>query len=100
MSKENFGNALIAALLSSFEYAYARHSRGESLESIMIDHDIVSAGSDIQEPIVKLHRKAIRSACQAFDAGVAMAEGKAFLYKRMKAMVAEHIAKEDENTKP
>jgi hypothetical protein len=91
MNKEQFGTALVSAVLSSFEYAYTRHARGESLESILIDHDIVSAGSNIKEPVVKLHRKAIRSACEAVDAGVPLNEAGAFLYKQMRDRIDQFV---------
>jgi len=85
LSKEEFGKALIEAVLESFRAAYLRHRRGESLESILILHDIVAAGSDVDPTIVRLHQRAIKSACAAVDNDVEHGEASRYLRKQMEA---------------
>jgi hypothetical protein len=82
---QRFGLSLIAELCQTFEFAYTAHQRGKSELELLIPHDIIAAGTDTDPVIVSAHRKAIRSAVDAFDKGVPMAMARAYMEKQLRA---------------
>lgn len=92
MKSLDFAELLINAVLASFVHAYEKHAAGDSLDAILIQHDIVAAGSNVAKPIVDLHRRAIKSACAAHEAGVPLPQAAAYVMKGMVQRVNQMLA--------
>jgi hypothetical protein len=92
--KRNSGHGLADELLQSFTEAYRWRVKGRSLDAILIYHDIIAAASDFPDVIVNAHRCAIRSACEAFDAGVPFNAARSIMWIRLHSQV-ETLLNED-----
>lgn len=91
MTNAQLADKLMRVVLLSFRHAYEKHAAGESLDAILIEHDIVAAGSDVAKPIVELHQRAIRSACAAVDARVPLPVALAYTIKGMERRVQQML---------
>jgi hypothetical protein len=89
----HFADALVKACLESFDYAYTLHQHGQSVDSLLIYHDIIAAARDTDPKILRLHQRAIRSACEAFDAGVPLQHAHVIVRWRMEKWIKQNEKK-------
>jgi hypothetical protein len=79
-TRREYGEALLESIMQTFESAYRDHAmRGLSEEALLITHDIFAAAWEGDPRTPESHRKAIRSACNACDSGVPLAEARAYM---------------------
>jgi hypothetical protein len=96
-ASEKFGKELIGQIMESFEHAYRLHKRGESLDAILIRHDIMAAYAGVDKVIISAHQRAIRSAVNAVDQRVPLELAKSFLLAQMNLRL--HHLVHDSSTK-
>jgi len=79
----------IRQVLGSFTVAYQSHAAGQSLDEMLIAHDIIAVGSDVPKSIMTAHRRAIQSACEAYDKRVPLPMGRAALYSFLREQLED-----------
>lgn len=62
------GKQAVADAMTTFNAAYQWRARGQSLEAILIQHDIIAAGRDIPKVMQGVHQRMIKEACAAYEA--------------------------------
>lgn len=86
------GEMFIRDVLMSFTYAYRQHQRGTSVDELLISHDIIAAGSDAPESMVRAHRCAVLQACDACDHHVSLEIGRDMLLLHLRKQLHEMLS--------
>lgn len=102
LSTEQACQLMVNALMYSFDHAYMLHAiDGETETMILITHDIVAAGtSNMSEAVVNAHRKVIKTACAAVDAGVPHAAAHESMRASLTQQAQELLAHEEKKQRP
>lgn len=86
---------MVDALMCSFDHAFRLHALdGQSEAEILITHDIVAAGSNMSPAVINAHRKVIKTAVEAVDAGVSFSLAHETLRLSLTQQAAELLANE------
>jgi len=91
MKDRQAGELFIKQVLGSFTVAYCSHASGTSLDALLIQHDIIAAGSDVPPSIMKAHQRAVQSACEACDKKVPLPIARAALDKSLRLQLEDML---------
>ena len=91
MKDREAGEQFIRQVLGSFTVAYQSHAAGQSVDEMLIFHDIIAVGGNVPESIMKAHRRAITSACEAYDKRVPLDVGRFALHQHLRTQLEDML---------